>query len=55
MMGTCETTPIQATSYNDEYIVIAAPERDYYMYKDKKKFMRPTQETCSFASAELVC
>ena len=46
-----ETTPIQATSCNEDLIVIAAA-KDYYMYKD---IMRPIQETRTFASAELVC
>ena len=51
IMGTHETTPIQETTCNEEYIVVAAMERDYYVYKDKE---RPIQETCSFVSTELV-
>ena len=41
-------------SCDEELIVLAIAEGDYYIYRDKEKFVKPSQETCSFANTELV-
>ena len=46
------TTAALATGCNEEFIVMATPEREYYTFREI--FTRPEQETCSFVNAELV-
>ena len=49
-----ETSPIQTSCCNEEFIVLATTGREYYIYLDKEKFVEPSQETYSFVSTELV-
>ena len=47
-------SPIQATSSNEKFKVLAIAEKDFHIYRNKEKFVKPSQETFSFASTELV-
>ena len=59
MMGTPAATdrnmtPVQASSSNEEFIVLAIPRRDYYLETETFNFMSPIQETCQFVSSQIV-
>ena len=47
-------TPVQAPSSSDDFIVLAAPRRDYYLETGTFNFMSPIQETCQFVSSQTV-
>ena len=46
------TTPVQASSSSDEFIVLATPRRDYYLEMEISNFMSPIQETCQSVSSQ---
>ena len=60
MMGTRtgtnqDTTPVQASSSSEEFIVLATRRRDYYLETERlNNFMSPIQETCQFVSSQIV-
>ena len=56
MLNNYEIAPIQATSCDEELVVLATAGMDYYIYiyRDEEKFIKPSQETCSFVNTKLV-
>ena len=48
------TTPVSATSYSEECIIVATPKKDYYVRRETINFTPPIQETCQYTSSELV-
>ena len=47
-------TPVSATSYSEEFLVMATARKDYHTRREAFNFMTPIQETCQFTSAKLV-